>query len=166
MLLTETQAAAIAWGIGGAVMVAGALLGYWLRRTERRGAGVAFGVLLFVGYAIAISRYANGTRVLLMQGDHARFVKSELRLYGSETYTFADGRVESLQWLGVPHIVINDTPRPLKLTGVAYGFGASGTASIAPFERRDVDGIIRHFGPGDSPPSQSREGMVRYWLSW
>lgn len=41
MLLTEAQASLIAWGIGAAVILAGAALGYWLRRTGRPGGGIA-----------------------------------------------------------------------------------------------------------------------------
>jgi len=165
MLITEGQATPLAWGVGGTVIAAGVLLGFWLRRTERPGAGVAFGLLAFVGYALGIANFTNGTRVLLLQGDNDRYVRSDLRLYGSAAYTFADGRAETLSWLRAPHIVLNDTPRPLKLRTVRYGAGLSSEEPVGPFQRVDVDGIIRHFGPADPPPSESA-GYERHWLTW
>lgn len=156
---------AIAWAIGGAFIVAGALLGYWLHRTERPGGGVVFAVLAVAGYILSMANFTNGTRVLVMKGDDRGYVRSDLRLYGTATYTYADGRSENLRWLGARHIIINDTTRTLKLGTVRYGAGLTTTEEIAPFHRADAGGILDHFGPGDRPPAQSTR-MELYWLHW
>lgn len=167
MLLTETQASLIAWGIGGAVMAGGAFMALWMLRDDRRGlAGVGL-LLAFAGFIFAISKFANGTRVLVMKGDDAGFVRSDLRVYGTASYTYSSGQSETIRWLHARHVIVNDTPRALKLQTVRYGAGLSGIDEIAPFRRRDVDGIVRHFGPADRPPASIDTGEYeRYWLYW
>ena len=167
MLLTETQASLIAWGIGGALIAAGVFMALWMLRDDRRGLAGVFLLVAFAGFIFAISRFSHGTRVLLMQGAEASFVKSDLRLYGTHTYSYSDRHTEQLHWLGPRHIIINDTPRPLKLQTVRYGYGLSEIEEIAPFERRELNGIVRHFGPGDAPPAQIDTGEPqRYWVYW
>jgi hypothetical protein len=168
MLLTETQSTAISWALGGVVILAGLGLGFWLRRGGRPGGGMAVAVFALAGYIIAISRFANGTPVLVMRGDEAGFVRTDHRLYGTTTYAYANGQSDDLHWMAARHLIVNDTPRTLKLRTVRYGFGAvSGTEDIAPYRRRELKGRLRHFGPGDPPPGRIDTGeWERYWLFW
>lgn len=168
MLLSEFQAAALAWTCGGAVIAAGLIAAVVMFRSGRLIAGYLCVAAALAGFVLATSNFANGTRVLVMRGDAASFVRSDLRLYGSSTYPYADGHTEHLHWRGARHIIVNDTPRPLMLKGVAYGAGGVPvTKEIAPFQRAEIDGIVRHFGPADAPPSRIDTGeWVRYWLYW
>lgn len=169
MLLTATQATLIAWGIGGTLMALGALAGWWLRREERSGAGPVFLLLVVIGYGFAISKYANGTRVLLMKGDQAGYARSDLRLYGSTPYAFGSGRTEVLRWLDSRQIIVNDTPRTLTLRRVQYGYGLSSDTPIASSASYGIEGVVEHFGPSDRPPSSINTtgyGATKYWLSW
>lgn len=167
MLVQDWQASAIAWGIGGPVIAAGAFMALRMFLDDRPGLARVWLLLVFAGFIFAISRFSHGTRVLLMQGTEASFVKSDLRLYGSRTYSYPNGQREQLHWLGPRHIIVNDTPRPLKLKIVRYGYGLSELEEIAPFHRRDLDGIVRRFGPGDAPPARIDTGeSERYWVYW
>lgn len=168
MMLTPWQATTVAWTLGGLFIVGGALLAYWLRSRDRPGAGPVLVVLVLLGYIIAISRFANGTPVLIIRGDESSFVRSDARLYGSMSYSYADGHRESLEWLAARHLIVNDSPRTLKLRTVRYGYGGlSGIGEIAPFRQRALDGLLRHFGPDDPPPAQVETGEShRHWLYW
>lgn len=167
MLVTETQATSIAWGIGGTLMAIGVVAWWWLRREERRGAAVCL-LLVFAGYAVGISKFANGTRVLVMRGDDRSYLRSDLRLYGTANYVYASGRTEPLRWLESRQIIVNDTPRMLILRTVQYGYGLSSDRPIEPSENHGISGFVEYFGPGDQPPSsvESTGGATRYWLSW
>ena len=168
MLLTATQATAIAWGIGGTLMAIGAIAWWWLRREERRGAAACL-LLVFAGYGVGISKYANGTRVLLMRGDDASYVRSDLRLYGTTTYVYASGRTEPLRWLHARQIIVNDTPRSLTLRTMQYGYGMSSNRPIGPSESHRINGVVEHFGPADQPPASidsAGYGATKYWLYW
>lgn len=168
MLVTETHATAIAWGIGGTLMAIGAVAWRWLRREERRGAAACL-LLVFAGYAVGISKFANGTSVLVMRGDDRSYVRSDLRLYGTTNYVYASGRTEPLRWLEARHIIVNDTPRTLTLRSVQYGYGMSSDKLINASESHSIAGFVEHFGPADQPPASigtAGYGGTKYWLSW
>ena len=166
MLISETQATAIAWSAGGLLVLIGALIWYRMRAAGRPGAAIVLAVLALAGYLVAISRFANGTRVLIMRGDDAGYVRTDMRLYGSTTHTYANGRNESFSWQPARHIVINDTTRALRLVTVRYGAGFSSTQTLEPFQRIELNGLVRHFGPNDRPPEQTAAGYEVFWLSW
>ena len=169
MLVPNWLAETIAWGLGGGIMLGALLLGRRLLRSERPlRALVVLPVALF-GLIFAVSKWANGTRVLIVQSDRGRAVRQDLRLYGVKEYRFRNGSSGVLTMGPGRHVVVNDTVSQLTLTTVRYGYGPSSSVAIAPFSSHHSDGIITNFGPQDAPPSEiqsSEYGAQRYWLRW
>lgn len=167
MLITETQAGLIAWGIGGACMLAGLAGAFWFFRDDRRLPAIGCAMLAFAGLLVANSRHANGTRVLLIEDAGHAPRRTDLRLYGTIVRPFGNGTSARLRWLEPRHIIVNDTAHELSLHSVAYGYGASSRRAVGPYSAVELDGLLDHYGPTDRPPSSvGGYGGTRYWLTW
>lgn len=170
MLVANWLAEMIAWGLGGGIMLGALLLGRRLLRGERpRLALLMLPVALF-GLVFAVSKWANGTRILIVQADPAgRALRQDLRLYGVRDYRFRNGSAGTLTMGPGRQLVVNDTASAMKLETVRYGYGLSTSNAIPPFSVYHSEYIITNFGPGDPPPAEiqtTEYGGQRSWLRW
>lgn len=167
MLLTGTQAALIAWGIGGACMVAGLAGAVWFFRDDRRLPATGCAMLALAGLVLANSRQANGTRVLLIEDAGRAPRLTDLRVYGTVVRPLGNGTPAHLRWLKPRQIIVNDTAHELILHTVLYGYGLSSKQPVRPYSVVELDRLLDYYGPTDRPPaSVEGYGGPRYWLTW
>jgi len=169
MLVPMWVASVLAWSAGGAIIVTAMLGARRFLKNERPLLALLMVPVALFGLLLAVSRWANGTRVLIVQADPAgRALRLDLRLYGAKEYRFRDGSVARLTMSSGRHLVVNDTSSPLTLEHVRYGYGVSTSQRIAPFSAHP-SGIITNFGPQDPPPAKiqtTEYGGERFWLRW
>jgi hypothetical protein len=170
MLVPGWVAETIAWGVGGGIIVGALLLARWFMARERKAAALLMLPVALFGLIFAVSKWANGTRVLIVGQDQAgRASRTDLRLYGAEDYRYRNGSSGDLTCRDSRHIVVNDTPYPLVLESVRYGYGVSTSEPIGGFSRHCSEGIVTNFGPGEAPPPKietTEYGATKYWLHW
>lgn len=169
MLVANWLAETMAWGLGGGIILGAVLFGRRLLRSERPLRALGMLPVALFGLIFAGSKWANGTRVLIVQSDRGRAVRQDLRLYGVKEYRFRNGSATELTMGPGRHLVVNDTVSQLTLKTVRYGYGLSSSDAIAPFSTYHSDGIITNFGPQDAPPAEiqsTEHGAQRYWLRW
>lgn len=168
MLLTASQANLFSWAVGAVIFAAFAVPGIVLVRRDRGWGKLLVVVGLIAGFFAAVSKPANGSRVLIVRvGADGQPVRDDRRVYGSAGYRMSNGAARTLTWNTAAEILVNDTPAPLVLTKAVYGVPVADEERtvIDPFQVKLLDDWILHFGPNDQPPSTSYE-LTRYWLHW
>jgi hypothetical protein len=124
---------------------------------------LAFGVEPFGGAVLILTDATN-------DGASARRV-----LFGTCSYTFRDGHVETIRSSGGTSIV-NDSGQLRRVELVSYGDLAAAVGShlvdppktVAPNATTIVDHGVHFIGPNDPPPPevQGIHSANRYWLIW
>jgi len=167
-------------GFFSALVAAAVLIPKDLDRTSERAKKIRRTVVLvlglvFLAFVIGFGVESFGAPIVIVKITGDSVTKTRGRLFGSQSYTFQNGRSGTLTKSGGT-IVVNDSTVVLHLLSRSYGDErtallhalVSAPESAASGSVASFDHDIHFVGP-DDPPPHSVDGAFsqeRYWLDW
>jgi hypothetical protein len=136
----------------------------WKKMKKNPVAGGTIG--FFIGIVPAVMLGVMSTGLYIVDGSDSY---SEYWVYGSPTYTTAEGEEITIENEMAEWTVINDSEEDLVIEQVIYGSMAiPEDRFLSPGESMVIDGTIHHFF-GDTPPDEistesSSSSVYRLWL--